>query len=378
MKRIKYFAFYDYIDSTDDRNIVLSAVNKIDYVISCLNAIGYGVDMVSFAGVKGTRWRFLNSCIKAKGDNTLRLFASLAAPKVFQPLFRLLFTLNFVMWILWHCHNGEQIIVYHSLGYAKIFNFIRRIKKLRIVGEIEEIYQDVANNFSNSEKKAEYEFINGCTKYILPSRILDEKINPNSKPVVIVHGTYKVAEHYSDKSTDGKIHVVYAGTFDPNKGGAQISLAAAKYLDSDYHLHLIGFGSEEDLLNIKEKIDEMSGKIEATVSYNGLLKGEEFERFLQYCHIGLSTQDPEDMFNETSFPSKVLTYMANGLKVVSFRINVLTTSLLSKSIYYPDSFDPKVLAECIMKVNRSELQDMDILKRLDSVFKKELKILLSI
>lgn len=32
MKRIKYFAFYDYIDSPDERNIILSAVNKIDYI----------------------------------------------------------------------------------------------------------------------------------------------------------------------------------------------------------------------------------------------------------------------------------------------------------------------------------------------------------
>lgn len=249
---------------------------------------------------------------------------------------------------------------------------------LEIIGEIEEIYQDVKNSFSESKKKSEFEFIENCTKYILPSILLGNKINKSGKPELIVHGVYKETCRYYGKFEDNKIHVVYAGTFDPNKGGAQIALDAAKYLNSNFHLHLIGFGSQDDLNNIFRAIETIEQHASATVSYDGLLRGREFDSFLQKCHIGLSPQNPEDDFNDTSFPSKVLTYMANGLKVVSFKIKVLTTSKLDNLLYYPSEFSPKALADTIMTIDVNSACNGNMLHELDAKFKTDLKSFLTI
>lgn len=377
MKRIKYFGYYDFLDSDDNRNIVLSAVNKMDYIIDSLNDINIGVDIVSFSGINGDKWRFSNYKKISKGINTLYLFPAVSCPRIFKPIFRWLFTLYFILWVILHCAKGEQVIVYHSLGYTGIFNFLRKILHLEIIGEIEEIYQDVKNSFSESKKKSEFEFIENCTKYILPSILLGNKINKSGKPELIVHGVYKETCRYYGKFEDNKIHVVYAGTFDPNKGGAQIALDAAKYLNSNFHLHLIGFGSQDDLNNIFRAIETIEQHASATVSYDGLLRGREFDSFLQKCHIGLSPQNPEDDFNDTSFPSKVLTYMANGLKVVSFKIKVLTTSKLDNLLYYPSEFSPKALADTIMTIDVNSACNGNMLHELDAKFKTDLKSFLT-
>ena len=39
---------------------------------------------------------------------------------------------------------------------------------------------------------------------------------------------------------------VYAGTYDPRKGGVLAAVAAGQYLDDKYHIHIIGFGDEQD------------------------------------------------------------------------------------------------------------------------------------
>ena len=38
--------------------------------------------------------------------------------------------------------------------------------------------------------------------------------------------------------------MLYAGTFDVNKGGADMAVMSGEYLSENFHLHIIGFGSE--------------------------------------------------------------------------------------------------------------------------------------
>lgn len=378
MNRIKYFAYYGFNSDPLKRNYVLSAVNKINYIVKCINANGIGVDLVSFSGLTGDKWSFSRSRVTKNGMNTYRLFLAFSGPHLLQPIFRFILTLQFIIFLMFNCKKGEKIIVYHSLGYDKIFNIINKIKRFKIIGEIEEIYQDVINSYSKSRKINEYRFIKNCYSYIFPSKLLAEKLDVGMKPFVVVHGTYEVKQQIVSKFNDGKIHLVYAGTFDPNKGGAQIAISTAKYLPSKFHIHIVGFGSASDIENIKRMIAKTNKESQAKISYDGLLFGIEFETFLQKCHIGLSTQNPNDAFNDTSFPSKILTYMANGLSVASFNIDVLKTSSLNDFIYYAESYEPSELAKSILSmISTNELVDTKrLLESLDIKFKKDISLLL--
>ena len=148
-------------------------------------------------------------------------------------------------------------------------------------------------------------------------------------------------------------------------------------MPSNYHIHILGFGSNEEVEKIKKIIKETEKKSKAKVTYDGLLKGEEYINFIQNCQIGLSTQNPDAQFNATSFPSKILSYMANGLRVVSIRIRVVEKSDIGNFIYYYDEQTPQNIANAIKNVNFDDNYDSrKLILKLDEQFLKDIKSIL--
>lgn len=370
-KRIKFFTFYGCMERGKRRDNSPAADTKIDYIISVLNRLGYSVDIISRAS--SSESHFLPSMVIHKGDNTYRYFASFARTKSpFRFVYRLFMQLQFFCWNLFNLTKGEQVIVYHSLGYDAAFLKLRKLKSIRIIGDIEEIYQDVSRQ-SIQRCRNEYKFINICEKYIFPTQLLDQKVNINHKPSLVVHGVYALENITEKKFSDGKIHVVYGGTLDPNKGGAAAAVEAAVFLPHNYHVHICGFGNPN---GIKALIADVQAKTDATITFEGELRGDVYKQFIQKCHIGLSTQNPEAAFNATSFPSKVLMYLSNGLKVVSIRIPVIIQSAIAKNLFFYDSQVPEKIAEAIMKANEMKQADNEVLLRLDKKFEDDLRVII--
>jgi len=378
-KRIKLVTYYGDKDENCPRSNSPAADTKTDYIIDALNRCGYSVDLISHSSVSKPGFYFRGK-IKEIGNNKFRYFGCFgkAKYKVLNVLNWLFMDAIFFIWCLINIKKREQIIVYHSLGYDATFIMLNRLKKLRIVGEIEEIYQDVHKQTARRSKN-EYRFIDCCSKYIFPTSALDVKINICKKPAVTIHGLYFVepkrnVTHFSD----GKVHVVYAGTLDPQKGGAAAAAAAAAYLPDDYHIHILGFGDKNQIAAISEVINNANKSTCAEVTYDGFLQGEEFIGFLQKCQIGLSTQDPTALFNGTSFPSKILTYLSNGLRVVTVRIPAVEESAVGTAMFYYDKQEPEAIAKAIIKCSESKksVDSISLLNELDNNFVRELAALL--
>lgn len=377
-KRIKYFTYYGDNDKKALRENSPAADRKTDYIIDALNRCGYSVDIISHSSVTSPGFYFKGK-INKKSQNNFRFFGCFGKSKikVLEVLGWWFLDAKFFLWCLFHLKKEEQIIVYHSLGYDSAFIKLAKLKKLRIIGEIEEIYQDVHQPGAKRAKN-EYCFIECCEKYIFPTSYLDSKLNTKKKPAVVIHGIYSVEPRRNvEQFDDGKIHVVYAGTLDPKKGGAAAAAAAA-HLSAQYHIHVLGFGDKNQIATITKVINEVKEISQAVVTYDGYKQGEDFIDFLQKCQIGLSTQDPTAVFNETSFPSKILTYLSNGLKVVSIRIPAIENSAIGKSLFYYDKQEPEYIAAAITQCADadSSVDGNTLLKELDDAFIKDLSGLL--
>lgn len=270
----------------------------------------------------------------------------------------------------------DIVIAYHSLLTAKVLAKAKKKNKFKLILEVEEKYQDVVA-CSKKLSHWEDEVIKSADGFILATEYLSKYI-PNNKSYVVCNGTYTVENKRCINHTDDKVHCVYAGTFDPTKGGAAAA-AAAEFLDEKYHMHILGFGNETQIRNVKRIISDVSNKTKCTVTYDGLKTGEEYIRFLQSCDIGLCTQIPDAQYVNTSFPSKILVYLANGLRVVSVDIPAVKTSEIGDKLYYYKEQKPEKIAEAIKSVDLvSAFDPRETLLELDRKFKKELMSLIQL
>lgn len=381
MKKIFYLGYYDLPDGKTD--VVLAATNKMSYIINVLAESGYTVEVVSASASKRGE-RYTGGTRQVRENVSLTTFDSHTCKNGFARVVnRRIFLSRLKRYLKNQITAGDTVLIYHSLGYYKLYKWLVERLKANVILEVEEIYTDVGKTrFVTSEK--EERSLSYANAYIFPTQLLDEKINKTHKPTVIIHGTYGVEADKKCKFDDEKIHVqnkriihcVYAGTFDPRKGGAAAAAAAA-YLPDSYHIHILGFGSDEEVQKMKALITEISKSSKAKVTYDGLLSGEEYIRFIQSCDIGLSTQNPDAEFNSTSFPSKILSYMANGLRVVSIKIPAIEKSAVGNYMYYYNNQTPEEIAEAIKSVDLNDnYNGREIIAGLDKQFIESIKRIL--
>lgn len=378
MKRIKYIGYVDTENNDDEkRHFSPAGANKLLYIANSLANLNFKVEILSASFTTLKKGFFTSKSIEINDNLELKLYFTFGAKNKIKKFFRKYLPINNIFWeLIVNTNRSDTIIVYHSLNYMIPIMIAKKIKKFNLVLEVEEIYQDVGE-FTNRTRRNEYNFFSIADKYIFATELLEEKINLENKPYIIANGAYKVEKNRDVKFDDNRIHIVYAGTFDPRKGGAFAAVEAAEHLSENYHVHIIGFGSEDEKNMLLKKINDISKKTEATITYDGLLAGDEYIRFIQKCDIGLSTQIPEAVYNETSFPSKILSYMANGLRVVSIRIRAVEMSEIGRSIYYYNEQTPEAIAEAISSIDLNSFYDSrELISKLDVSFEESLRKLL--
>ena len=368
-KRIKYFCYYGDKDATHSRDSSPAADTKIDYIIAALNNCSYGVDIISSATNESLQ--LSSSYSKIEQNNTYKFFLCIGKSKygVLNLLDRVVRNIQLFIWCITHLKRNEQVMIYHSLGYVNVFIILSKLLRIRIIGDVEEIYQDV-HDFSNFTKRNEFRFFKLCDKFMFPNTVLNDRINSKGIPSVVCHGIYRNAVLKYSKFTDGLIHVLYSGTFDPVKGGAVAAVKSCKYLDERYHLHITGFG---DKSQVCAEIEAIRNETKASISFHGYLDTAQFVELLQRCHIGLCTQDPTSRLNLTSFPSKILNYLSNGLVVLSGINDAITKSAVGDILFYYQEQTPKSISEGILKIGFPDYKvGRDRLEKLDIDFKSNL------
>lgn len=351
---MKYLTFFS-TEAEGDLQLATSpaGVNKGRYIAQLLQETGHSVEIVSPAWSKCGRWRYWKAFDQPLDERiTLHQLATFGTPlRWLTPLQWVHSLLQLFFYLLLHTQAGEPVVVYHSYYASLPVLLAKRLKKFKLVLEVEEIYQDVLS-LPGPLRRWETNILHGADGYILSTEELREEVNRAGKPDLVINGSY-MAESPREVPPfdDGKVHCIYAGTLDPAKGGAAAAVAAAAFLPQNYHIHVLGFGSDTQKAALLEQIHHVQAVSQCGLTYEGLLQGEAYIRFLQRCQIGLSTQVPEGNYIKSSFPSKILTYLANGLQVVSARLPSVEHSGVGDMITYYDAQTPEAIAAAIQAVD---------------------------
>lgn len=373
--RVFYIAFYDVKPSVSVRNISPAAVNKTNYVAKCLRRNGFEVEIFSAA------WR------KRPGTHSSRLINTDDGVPVrfppdvncYGPFSGILKAALTNIWLLWQLlskpRRGERVIVYHSLVIMPAIVIAKIFKSLKIVLEVEEIYTSVGAWWAVMRhiERLYVRKIGSC--YMLSTEMLESAV-PVGCPRIYIYGAYSSVNvlRRHDLQQKNCIKLLYAGIIDKQKLGAFNAVRAAAFLDNKYELHIVGFGDIDDLLL---EIDKVNAIGSCKVTYDGYMSGARFDEYCAGFDIGLSTQSASGAYIASSFPSKILTYLAYGMRVVSPYIDCVANSEIAYLVSYYYSDSPEEIAKSIMRVNVDE--DVDCaseLNRLDNEFCHKLSFFL--
>lgn len=374
---IYYLGYYD-CECIDDEKRYASppAINKMSYMISALAEATIEETIVVSPSETELR-KYVKGSLHDLNENiSLKTFDSFQSRwKIIRGFGYFWTKIQLFRFLKKNVKSEDTIIVYHSLILMRIVKKIKKIKGCNLIIEAEEIYSDVAEDQKMRAKELKYLQI--ADKYIIITELLNEQVNLKNKPKLIYHGTYKPIQKYGSKFEDDKNHIVYAGTFDPTKGGVFAAVEAAQHLSEEYVLHILGKGTDKEVKSVKEKINQIQPLSKCEIVFDGYKTGREFDEFMQSCHVGLSTQQPGGKYNASSFPSKILMYMSNGIRVVSVDIPAVRTSKVGKYINYYENQNPEEISSAIRSINFEDHYDSrQILDELHKDFVEQLKKLL--
>ena len=363
-----------HFDNKSNRYVTPSAITKGKYVASALASCSSEVEIVSLAyPTKDSQ----DEVYYQVSENVIcHLFkGKYSNNRIIRYLNHKLYDKKIRKYLKQNVKKDDIIVVYHSLANMKLVKYIKKNITDKIVYEVEEIYGDVIND--EKTKTKELKAFKNASSYIFSNDYLNSIINTKQLPYVTCYGTYEIPTLYKEAFNDNLIHCLYAGTLAQNKGALN-AINVAKYLPNNYLIHILGFGSEKDIADIKNAVNEVNNSYGTTkVIYEGLKLNEEYLKFIQKCQIGLCTQNIDAAFNTTSFPSKILSYMSNGLEVVGVNIAAIKNSKVGQYIQFYNVPDEKEIANAILNINlNNKTNNVDVVKELDKEFKEDLKDML--
>lgn len=373
--KVFYIGFYNHKKIEKEKLFNFpAATNKMEYIISLLERLKIETMIINPSWTKENK--FTKATFNKLNDNiSLKTFFSIPwSNRIYKSLSSRLNKIQLFAYMLFCTRKNDTIILYHSIVYSNLFIMLKKIKKFNLILEVEEIYQDI-NFLTRSEMKSENKIFSISDKFIYSTELMKDRIN-NKKENITISGNYLIKNRYNDRFNDEKKHIVYAGIIDKQKKGAFEIFKIAKYFSNEYIFHILGFGDSQDISQLRENILIFNKNNAAKVEYNGLLFNEDLNIFLQKCDIGLSCQTPVGKYNNSSFPSKVINYLTNGIEVITIDLQVIRKSKINDIVSYYQENNYQEIYNIAKKINKNSDKILNKIKKIDEFNLKKIDELL--
>jgi glycosyltransferase involved in cell wall biosynthesis len=232
----------------------------------------------------------------------------------------------FTLMTRYYSKTDVRILIYSVhipyLIAAVCFKLLRR-KKTRIVLFINDLPQYMSDNKSILYlffKSVEIRLFNLLQKevdsYIFVTKQMNNLINVDGKPWVLVEGVYDVDIKRNpielDVDTTSKI-VFYSGTLDRRYGLLDLIEAFIDIKQDNFHLWICGEG------DLKKEIMRLSDS-DSRIQYFGFLEHERVVDLQKRSTVLVNPRKPVGDYTKYSFPLKTLEYLASGSPCIMYKL----------------------------------------------------------
>ncbi len=357
--RIHYIC--PYVDDAlfGEYRAALSGRAKISYIKESLLKLGYEISLFSPTKSANNKFSFKRSRSFFVSNVDKHYYPCSFGGNSFisKALSYFLIYFQLFLYLICRVKKGERIILYHSLPDTHLMCFYNRVVNRKIILELEELYSARTQNETkiNHEKKL---VRNVANAYITVNSVIASKCSID-KQTVVCEGQYGqlVKQEKHLRGADNKINVIYSGIFRDNDD-VFIASECGRYLNSDYRLHICGYGDNSTIEKLKSYIEAINiDGAGCKIEFHGSLKQKEYEVLMNKCTIGLCPRLLDDKLSDYEFPSKILAYLSRNLKVVCSPISCVKNSELSSHIIFARSNDAVDFAEAIIAASETNIID---------------------
>lgn len=370
MSRVFYVCFYS--DPEVQNKIIAypSVWSKIDYVVDAIKKNGHEAVIFSIAPSVENYFPGYEKHVDEL-EKHVYLSSRHSTKKWIDTVYFICHNFKILTYLIHNVKREDKVLVYHSLYNRFWLRVYSALFPKKVTLEIEDVYSALNQRTSHFWKK-EWALFQHMQRCICVNDILYRKLN-NVPKKMISYGSYNLPPVYP-VSKANKVRLVYAGVVEQERNAAFLATKAMLELPDTYELYILGFGSERDIQVLCTLIDEINHKKgNVCVYYHDRMNNEEYWKFLQSCDIALSTHSYSNENYKSSmytFPSKILTYLANNLRVVAQRLEVLECSQIQPYLWFYDEPTPEALARTVCSIDVSEQYDSRcIIEQMDQEFR---------
>ncbi len=220
-------------------------------------------------------------------------------------------------WAIKNMNETEKLILtpfnYTPLAFGILL--IAKIFKIKRVNIFTDLSADILNENRQKEmillKKIILPYYRKIVNYletnydlyILFTEPMNEKINPNKKPYLVMEGIFNSGLDLTPEKKEYAL--MYAGTLSFEYGVKMILDAFEEIEDENLELWLFGDGDMHDyIINLCERNKK--------VKFYGFISHLEVFKYEKKATLLVNTRNPNDSYTMYSFPSKTFEYMLSG------------------------------------------------------------------
>lgn len=185
--------------------------------------------------------------------------------------------------------------------------------------------------------------IRRCTHYVLLTQAMNDYLNRDRKPYVILEGQSDITMKAKKPTLEGKIHprvCLYAGGVSKQYGLPQLVEGFLKAELPDTVLHIYGPG---------DYVDQLRKTEDPRVFYGGMLFSSEIvEKELQATLL-VNPRPTHAEYVKYSFPSKTMEYMASGTPVLTTVLPGMPKEYYPH-VYFIEEETPEGIAKALKEV----------------------------
>lgn len=184
-----------------------------------------------------------------------------------------------------------------------------KVKSIPCIGIVTDL-PDMLGGGGFSRKLANF-VISRCSGYVFLTQAMNDRLNPQGRPYVILEGHADIAMAAKEPSRDRKRKprvCLYAGGVSAQYGLRNLVEGFRQADLPDTELHIYGPG---------DYVEELKGNADPRIVYGGMLMSSEVVEKEMEATLLVNPRPTNEEFVKYSFPSKTMEYMASGTPVLT-------------------------------------------------------------